>query len=137
LLMKTDALEHNKTQQTMCIPLSLLCKLFPHVSHVGKPTRIGKPMVNKCYNTFWHYVPLVPVKALCSVVSCQSISDNFYWVIVGHIHYCDLKKKKRFWKQDRNFKSCVSLGLIRRWNFNKGDFSWLHDNIYFLCKQKQ
>jgi hypothetical protein len=35
---------HNKTQQTMCIPLSLLCKLFPHVSHVGKPTRIGKAM---------------------------------------------------------------------------------------------
>ena len=58
----------------MCIPLSLLCKLFPHVSHVGKPTRIGKPMVNKCYDTFWHYVPLVPVKALCSVVSCQKHS---------------------------------------------------------------
>jgi hypothetical protein len=35
--------------------------------------RIGKPMANKCYDTFWHYVPLVPVKALCSVVSCQSI----------------------------------------------------------------
>jgi hypothetical protein len=41
----------------MCIPLSLLCKLFPHVSHVGKPTRIGKPMANKCYDTIWHYVP--------------------------------------------------------------------------------
>jgi hypothetical protein len=69
----SKSVKHNKTQQTMCIPLSLLCKLFPHVSHVGKPTRIGKAMANKCYETFWHYVPLVPVKELCSVVSCQSI----------------------------------------------------------------
>jgi hypothetical protein len=69
----SKTVEQNKTQQTMCIPLSLLCKLFPHVSHIGKPTRIGKPMANKCYDTFWHYVPLVPVKALCSVVYCQII----------------------------------------------------------------